>query len=498
MPVPQWQQLSRGNCNILVLTSIALRRNVTTPNLARRIVYFGRKEAVSRVSHSKRCYTACTIQDTASATVENDQHYDVCIIGGGVMGSSIAYWLRKLDNQVSVCVIERDATYTIASSALSVGSIRMQFSLAQNIRLSKFGVNFIKELANDPATNVAFDEGGYAFLASPGDGHDILKKNVALQRSLGAKIDTFEGESAIKAQFPWLNPSGIAMATLGRADEGWFDPYTLTTALKKKAIAEGVVFVNGNVVAFETDANAHIHGVTVATQQTRRSMTPPANKVLQLASGTSVLAAGCWSNQVLQCAIDSARARGVTMADADSILPVYPRKRQVFSFHCPHTLCEPAVPLLVDVSGFYVRRDGPAERGTYIAGGMEGKVNADPNYEGVRADLDVDHDYFTEHLWPRLAERIPVFNELKGLSSWAGFYDYNTFDQNAMLGKIPGFSNLLTCTGFSGHGVQQAPAAGLAVAEQTLFGEYRTLPDLDVFNADRVIENRPIREQNIV
>eukprot|EP00041_Stephanoeca_diplocostata_P025162 m.652143 g.652143 ORF g.652143 m.652143 type:complete len:265 (+) comp22688_c0_seq4:205-999(+) len=204
MPVPQWQQLSRGNCNILVLTSIALRRNVTTPNLARRIVYFGRKEAVSRVSHSKRCYTACTIQDTASATVENDQHYDVCIIGGGVMGSSIAYWLRKLDNQVSVCVIERDATYTIASSALSVGSIRMQFSLAQNIRLSKFGVNFIKELANDPATNVAFDEGGYAFLASPGDGHDILKKNVALQRSLGAKIDTFEGESAIKAQFPWV------------------------------------------------------------------------------------------------------------------------------------------------------------------------------------------------------------------------------------------------------------------------------------------------------
>ena len=110
---------------------------------------------------------------------------------------------------------------------------------------------------------------------------------------------------------------------------------------------------------------------------------------------------------------------------------------------------------------------------------------------------DYCYDLWEQHLWPTPAARIPAFEACKVQSAWAGFYDYNTLDQNALLGPVPGFANLQTATGFSGHGIQQAPAVGRAMAERILFGEYRAI-DLARFDVARVAENRPVYEQNIV
>ena len=93
--------------------------------------------------------------------------------------------------------------------------------------------------------------------------------------------------------------------------------------------------------------------------------------------------------------------------------------------------------------------------------------------------------------------RIPAFEETKVVSSWAGFYDYNTLDQNALLGLLPGFTNFHVATGFSVHGIQQAPAVGRAIAEKIIFNEYREI-DLTRFEASRVVNNEPIFELNIV
>ena len=221
-------------------------------------------------------------------------------------------------------------------------------------------------------------------------------------------------------------------------------------------------------------------------------------------------AAGCWSQGVLNLALSDGHESSSSFSSSSSpssspaqrskeaaaLLPVVPRKRNVFVVHCATPLL-PGVPLLCDPSGFYVRREGDAERGLFLVGGMESAKTTDPDCEGRGDELVVDHALWEEHLWPALAERIPAFEACKVQSAWSGFYDYNTLDQNALLGLVPGFDNMQVATGFSGHGIQQAPAVGRAVAERIVYGEEQSL-DLSVFEVSRVVENRPIFEQNIV
>ena len=424
--------------------------------------------------------------------------YDVVCVGGGAIGSSIADSLLRADPSLSVCVIERDPTYSFASSALSVGSIRQQFSLAENVRISQYGVEFIKELSLDEECSVQFDPGGYAFLASSEAGADQLRKNVHVQRENGADIKLFGGGAAFREHFPWCQTDDIVEATLGSpGQEGWFDPFTLTTVLRRRAAERGAIFVHGEARAIRT---RHQGGGNSNVVESIVYEGADGN-IGEISCGhTMVNAAGCWSKGVLELALAGEGQSSCSSASgsdtAEVLLPVVPRKRNVFVVHCATPLM-PGVPLLCDPSGFYVRREGDAERGLFLVGGMESARTSDPDCEGHKDELAVDHALWEDHLWPALAERIPAFEACKVQSSWAGFYDYNTFDQNALLGLVPGFDNLQVATGFSGHGIQQAPAVGRAIAERIVFGEERSL-DLSAFEVSRVADNRPIFEQNIV
>ena len=173
---------------------------------------------------------------------------DVVIIGGGAIGSSIADWLIRTDASLSVVCIERDPAFTMASSALSVGSIRQQFSLKENVEISQFGIDFIHELSSDDENSVQFDSGGYAFLSTTEPGATQLRENVRMQRECGAEVQLFGTGSEFKKHFPWCNVEDVTEATLGSpGEEGWFDPFTLTTALKRRAAGRGVTFVQGEV-----------------------------------------------------------------------------------------------------------------------------------------------------------------------------------------------------------------------------------------------------------
>ena len=109
----------------------------------------------------------------------------------------------------------------------------------------------------------------------------------------------------------------------------------------------------------------------------------------------------------------------------------------------------------------------------------------------------VDHALFEEWIWPRLAERVPAFDALRVTSSWAGYYEMNTFDHNGLVGAVAPYRNLFTACGFSGHGLQQAPAVGRGLAELIATGQYLTL-DLSPLRVDRVAEGRPLREANVI
>lgn len=387
---------------------------------------------------------------------------DVLIVGGGVIGSAIAWWLaRDSGFGGSVVVVERDPSYRESSTALSAASIRQQFSVPENIAMSLFGIQFLRNVADHltvdgDAPALSLHEGGYLFLATP-DKRGILERNHALQTAAGADIGWLEPE-ALKARFPWLTVDDLAAGTLGLSGEGWFDAYALLQGFRKAARALGVTYVTDEVTGFSRDG-ARITGATLASGA-------------HIACGTTVNAAGARAGMVAERA-------GIT-------LPVRPRRRNVFVFDCREPV--PGLPLMIDPSGVYVRPEG----NQFICG-----VSPDEADDPDTLDLTVDHALFEDHIWPCLAHRVPAFEAIKQVGAWAGLYEVNTLDHNAILGPHPEVSGMLFANGFSGHGLQQAPAVGRAIAEWIIHGRWVSL-DLSAFSYDRIPANRPVRELNVV
>jgi len=386
----------------------------------------------------------------------------VVIVGGGVIGSSIAYFLRLADPTVGVTVIERDPTYARSSSALSAASIRQQFSTPLSIQMSLFGIEFLRSIGerlcvDGVKPSIDLHEGGYLFLATP-VGETTLRENHALQTSLGADISLLD-RSALQARFPWLNAEDLVAGTFGESGEGWFDGYGLVQALRKKARALGAHYVAADVTALHRD------GRRVTQVQTANGETHACDVVVN--------AAGAWSRKVAQ------------MIGID--LPVHARRRSIFNVTSPARL--ERCPLLIDPSGVYFRPEGQS----FICGTSP---SADNDPDDLPLD-EVDHTLFDDVIWPTLAHRVPQFEALRVQNCWSGYYEYNVLDQNAIIGYHPDVDNCVFANGFSGHGLQQGPATGRGVSELILNGRYTTL-DLGSLSFARVLENRPIVEKNVV
>ena len=386
----------------------------------------------------------------------------VVIIGGGAIGSSIAYFLLSDPAfRGEVTVIERDPSYTQASSALSASSIRQQFSTSINIEIGRFGIEFLREsgerlAVHGDAPDIGLLEHGYLFLASA-PGASILERSHGLQHALGVDVALLEPH-ALRQRFHWLATDGVALGSLGLSGEGWFDGYGLLQAYRGKARSLGATYVTGSAAGFATSGNR----VTA----------------VRLADGSSIScdfavnAAGPWAAAV-------ARWLGID-------LPVRARRRCVFVFTCPTPITP--CPLVVEPTGVWFRPEG---RG-FICG-----VSPDAGQDPDDLPLEVDHRLFDEIIWPTLAARVPAFEALRQTSAWAGYYEYNTFDQNGIVGLHPAWRNLALANGFSGHGIQQSPAVGRGVAELIVHGGYRTL-DLSPLAFERIVEDRPLVELAVV
>jgi sarcosine oxidase len=395
--------------------------------------------------------------------VTKPDHADVVIVGGAIVGSATAMFLRRRpDWHGRVMVVERDPTFRTSSTTLSAASIRLQFSTPLNIEISRFGVEVIKHLeewlgvAGQPEPEVDFVEGGYLFLASAA-GMPILESNHAVQREHGVNVALLT-PMELRARFPWMSVDDVAGGSLGLADEGWFDAYALLQAFRRKARSLGAEEVAGEVVEIERDGN-RASGVRLADGR-------------RITADWVVNAAG-------------PRAAGVA-AMAGLELPVSPRKRMVFHFDC-RTRIES--PLTIDTSGVYFRPEGP----NYIAGSSPHGEQPDPD----TFDLEVDRSWFEEVIWPAIAHRVPAFEAIRLLDAWAGHYEVNTLDHNAVIGPHPDVPNFLFANGFSGHGLQQAPAAGRALSEWIATGDYETI-DVRPQGYERVLRNEPYEELNVI
>jgi FAD-dependent oxidoreductase domain-containing protein 1 len=390
------------------------------------------------------------------------QSCDVAIVGGGVVGSAIAFFLLgPMAFAGRVVVVEKDPTYAAAATSRSAGGIRQQFSTPENIAMSSFGAQFVKHVGDylsveGEAPSIPFTEWGYLFLATPA-GIATLEANHRTQRALGADIALFD-PAALKARFPWLKVDDLAGGSLGLSNEGWVDPYSLLQAFKRKARSLGAVYLTDEVVGLER-RGGRIEALTLA-------------KGGRLACGRLVDCAGYHAHEV------------AAMAGID--LPIRPRKRFVFVFDCRAPI--ERAPLMIDPSGVYFRPEGAS----YI-GGVSPPEDLDPDC----LDFEIDYGLFEDVVWPTLAERVPAFEAIKLVRAWAGHYDYNTLDQNAILGPHPEIGNLYFANGFSGHGLQQSPAVGRATAELIVHGAYRSI-DLTRFGYERVLKGEPLVELNVV
>lgn len=386
--------------------------------------------------------------------------YDVVIIGGAIVGSSIAYYLREEGFSGSIALVERDPQFAHAATTLSCASIRQQFSIPENIRLSQFTLKLFRRLTQEfgPDADIGFREGGYLILAGE-NGLPILKANHQTQLAEGADI-VLEDAKALVRRFAWLSAEGITAGAYGRTGEGWFDAHAMLMLFRKALREKKIDFITADVTGIERQGD-RVTGVSLDNGE-------------RLDAGIVVNAAGPNAGKV--------------SAMAGLVLPVEPRKRNVFIFEAREKYDD--MPLLVDPSGIYVRPEGSV----YITGGAEPEDGDGP---ADASDFEPDWPLFEEVIWPVLATRIPAFEAIKPTRAWAGHYDYNTLDQNAVIGPHPQVENFLFANGFSGHGLQQAPAVGKALAELIVHGGYRTV-DCAAFGYERVAEGRAFRELNVI
>jgi len=390
--------------------------------------------------------------------------YDVVIIGGAMVGSSIAWFLtNNADFDGSVLVVERDITYENSSTAHTNSCMRQQFSNELNVRMSQFAADFVKNfrsyMGDDPEVpELPFQTYGYMYLAADDAFASVLAENQQVQQEYGAGTKIMTPDE-IAAAYPFYNLDDIVCGSHNLIDEGYFDGNSLFDWWKRKARANGAEYLANEVVAIGRDGD-RVVDVTLASGET-------------ISCGTVVNASG---------------PRAVLTANMAGLeLPVEPRRRFTFMFDAAEPL-DRDLPLTIDPSGIHCRTDG-----TYYMAGCPPDIDPAVDYD----DFSKDDDIWEDKVWPALAHRIPVFERVKLMTQWAGHYSFNTFDQNAIIGPHHEVGNFIFANGFSGHGLQQSPATGRGVSELITYGEFREL-DLTPLGYKRIPKGQPFVERAII
>jgi sarcosine oxidase subunit beta len=363
---------------------------------------------------------------------------EVAIIGGGIMGASTAYHLASR-GCTDVVILEKDLLAQ-ASTGLSAGGIRQQFSHPANIRLSQEAVRVFERFDEVFGVDMEFRQVGYLFLAQSDDVWQEFLDNVKIQRTHGVPVQALSPDE-IKYRWPYLQVEDLRGGTFCPED-GYADPYMAAMGFANAARRLGVRIEEQTKVTAIQQEGGRVRGV-----ETSRG---------NISASTVVNVAGPWGGQV-------ARMAGFDM-------PVLPYRRQVFVTQAFEAIPKP-VPMILDIEpAFYFRGEGPG-----VLMGM-----SDPDEP---SSFNTNADYgFLERLIERAIHRAPILEEAEIMRGWGGLYAI-TPDDNPIIGPLPGAEGFFCAIGFSGHGFQQAPTVGRILADLILDGQ--TDFDLVPFAHDR-------------
>jgi glycine/D-amino acid oxidase-like deaminating enzyme len=392
-------------------------------------------------------------------------NYDVVIVGGASMGSSVAWYLsNNKDFKGKILAVERDPTYQWTSTAASNNCMRQQFASAINVHIAQYAAEFIKEfrknLGGDPnVPQLTIQNFGYLYLADNEAFAHVLRNDQRTQAAAGARTRIVTPEE-IKEKYPFYKLDDIVAGSLNVVDEGYFDAPSMINWWRNKARENGVEYITNEVTSINRSASQV--------------------ETVRLRSG-ELIGAGIVVNASGPRAKLTARMAGLDV-------PIEPRRRYTYIFSADRPLhCD--LPLTIDPTGVHFRTEGR----NYLIGCPPLLGDPGVGYD----DFSYEAGIWEKKLHPILANRIPQFEHVTVVDSWVGHYEFNTFDQNAIVGPHSQVKNFIFVNGFSGHGTQQAPAMGRGVSELITYGEYRTL-DLTPFSYGRLDRGEPLIERAVI
>lgn len=368
---------------------------------------------------------------------------DVVIVGGGVVGSSIAYHLRQDGFSGRIVIVERDSSYTRASSNLAMGGIRQQFGSAVNIQLAQYSIAFYREF--DARTRAAghishawFRQRGYLFLVDAPHAEQFERRYQVLT-SRGARTRRLTVDE-IRAMLPDLYTDDLVFGLIG-PDDGYANPREVLKGFRAAARAAGVEYLEADVVEIRR-SGSRVAGITSRAGE-------------RLDAPVVVNAAGPFAAAV-------ARLAGVEQ-------PVLPVRQHLFRCDLPR-LWPYRWPMTIDPGGVHWRHDDPVEPGQpdrlILA-----KTKLD---EPAGENFACDRSRWLADFYPDLVTRVPAFRDVKLVEGWAGLYEM-TPDHNPMLGEHPHLKGFFMANGFSGHGLMMAPATGKVMSELIRCGRSETV-----------------------
>jgi sarcosine oxidase subunit beta len=377
---------------------------------------------------------------------------DVAIIGGGIIGTALAWNLAKAGCR-DVAVIEREINPGLGSTAKAAGGIRAQFGSDINVRLSKLSIELFESFHRDVGIRVDFVQAGYLWIATRPADMEIFRKNVDLQRSRGLDVRLLDRDG-VKAKAPYVRLDDVVGGTFHQRD-GYAPPADYVMGYHKASKDLGVTYLLDTEVAGVSTANGSVSGLRTSKGKIR------ARRV--------VCAAGAYSGRI-------GEMMGIE-------IPVQPVRRQCFVTEKITDLPHP-IPMTIDyASGVYCH----TESGGVLVG-MADK-NEPPGFNET-----VDYP-FIEKMAEQAMHRIPRLETAAIKTQWAGLYEV-TPDHHPILGELPGLKGFYLATGFSGHGVMHAPATGKLLAELLMTG--KTSIDIRPLRYERFKEGDLIRETHVI
>ncbi len=367
---------------------------------------------------------------------------DVIVIGGGVIGCSVAYHLVKRDGTLRVVLLEREAMLGTGSTAKATGGIRHQFSSEANIRLTQLSLPLYRQFEEETGHSVYFRPHGYLFLTTDAEALAGLRKAVALQQSLGVSSRIISPADAGRL-VPGLRTDDLLGGSFCDQD-GTAEPAAAVQGFAARARAMGAEVMTGQEVVALLREGGRITGARTDGGD--------------FAAPVVVIAAGPYSAQV------------AAMAGLE--IPARPYRRQV-SVAEPIRELDREIPLTIDLdTGFYIHRMG---RSDLLLGGTD---------KDTRPGFNLDIDWpGVERVLAAGMRRIPALEHAEVRRTYVGLRTL-TPDHHPILGRVEGCEGLVLACGDSGHGFMHAPAIGLLAGEEILDGRAASL-DLAPFRLDR-------------